>query len=123
VVPSVAEYSVSRLPSRNFIIKIYKTIIFPVFYGCETWSLTFRKGHGLRVFRHGATRKIFPQRGRKLRNEGAHNHFSTPSIVIKARGVRWAGRVTHMEWNKIEHRRLGGKPDGRSMLARTRHRG
>jgi hypothetical protein len=32
-------------------IIIYKTIILPVvLYGCETWSLTLREEHGLRVF-------------------------------------------------------------------------
>jgi hypothetical protein len=31
-------------------IKIYKTIILPVvLYGCETWSLTLREEHRLRV--------------------------------------------------------------------------
>lgn len=70
-------------------------------------------------------RKIFPQRGRKLRNEGIDNYFSLPSIVsvIKARRVRWAGRVTRMEWKKNEYRGLVGKLEGRSMFARTRHRG
>jgi hypothetical protein len=41
----------SRLLSRNVMVKIYKTIILPVvLYGCETWSLTLRKEHRLRVF-------------------------------------------------------------------------
>jgi hypothetical protein len=32
-------------------IRIYKTIILPVvLYGCETWSLTLREEHRLRVF-------------------------------------------------------------------------
>ena len=32
----------SRLLSKNLKIKIYRTIILPVLYGCETWSLTLR---------------------------------------------------------------------------------
>jgi hypothetical protein len=41
----------SRLLSKNFKIKIYRTIILPVvLYGCETWSLTLREELGLRVF-------------------------------------------------------------------------
>jgi hypothetical protein len=40
----------SRLLSRNVKVKIYKTIILPVLYGCETWSLTLREEHRLRVF-------------------------------------------------------------------------
>jgi hypothetical protein len=43
----------SRLVSKNFKIRKYKTIIVPVFsYGCENWSLT------LRAFRDGAEKNI-----------------------------------------------------------------
>jgi hypothetical protein len=36
---------------QNLKIKIYKTVILSeVLYGCETWSLTLREEHGLRVF-------------------------------------------------------------------------
>jgi hypothetical protein len=41
----------SSLLSKNTQIKIYRTIILPVvLYGCETWSLTLREEHRLRVF-------------------------------------------------------------------------
>jgi hypothetical protein len=40
-------------------IKIHRTIIFLVFYGCETWSLTLRQEHGLRVFENRVPRAIF----------------------------------------------------------------
>jgi hypothetical protein len=41
-------------------IKIYKTIILPVvLYGCETWSLTFREEHRLRVFENRVLRSVF----------------------------------------------------------------
>jgi hypothetical protein len=30
-----------------------------VLYGCETWSLTLRKEHGLRVFENRVLRRIF----------------------------------------------------------------
>jgi hypothetical protein len=40
-----------HLISKNLKIKIYKTVILPVVqYGCETWSLTLREEHRLRVF-------------------------------------------------------------------------
>jgi hypothetical protein len=40
--------------------KIHKTVILPiVLYGCETWSLTLRRGHRLRVSKYMAMRKIF----------------------------------------------------------------
>jgi hypothetical protein len=47
-------------------IKIYKTIILPVvLYGCETWSLTLREEHRLRVFENRVLRRIFGPRGMK----------------------------------------------------------
>jgi hypothetical protein len=50
----------SRLPSRNVKVKIHKTIILPVvLYGCETWSLTLREEHRLRVFENRVLRRIF----------------------------------------------------------------
>jgi hypothetical protein len=50
----------SRLLSRNVKVKIYKTIILPfVLYGCETWTLTLREDHGLRVFDYRVLRRMF----------------------------------------------------------------
>jgi len=44
----------SSLLSKNLKVKIYKTKILPVvLYGCETWSLTLREEHRLRVFENG----------------------------------------------------------------------
>jgi hypothetical protein len=40
-------------------IKIYKTTIFPVLYGCETWSLTLREKRRLRVFENRVLRRVF----------------------------------------------------------------
>jgi hypothetical protein len=49
--------------SKNLKIRIDKTIILPVvLYGCETWSLTLRKEHRLRVFANRVLRKIFGPR-------------------------------------------------------------
>jgi hypothetical protein len=47
-------------------VRIYKTIILPVVsYGCETWSLTVREEHKLRVFENRVLRRIFePKRDR-----------------------------------------------------------
>jgi hypothetical protein len=50
----------SRLISKNLKIKIYKTVILPVvLYGCETWSLTLREEHRLRIFENRVLRRIF----------------------------------------------------------------
>jgi hypothetical protein len=91
---------------KNLKIRIYKTIILPVVpYGCETWSLTLREEHGLRVFENRVLRRIFgPKRDevtgewRKLHNEEFHDLYSSPSIIriIKSRRMTWAGHVARM---------------------------
>jgi hypothetical protein len=71
------------LLSKNINIRIYKTIILPVvLYGRETWSLTLREEHRLRVFENRVLRRIFgPRRDevtgewRKLHNEKLHNLY------------------------------------------------
>jgi len=49
----------SSLLSKNLKIEIYRTIIFPVLFGCETWSLTLREERRLRVFENRLLRRIF----------------------------------------------------------------
>jgi hypothetical protein len=63
---------------------IYETIILPVvLYVCETWSLTLREEHRLRVFEKRVLRRIFgPKKDevtggwRKLHNKELHNVYS-----------------------------------------------
>jgi hypothetical protein len=58
----------SRLLPKNVKIKIYKTIIVPVvLYVCETWSLTLREEHRLRVFENRVLRRIFGSKGDEVR--------------------------------------------------------
>ena len=46
--------------SKNLIMKKYKTIILTVLlYSCETWSLTLREEHKLRVLEHRILNLIF----------------------------------------------------------------
>jgi hypothetical protein len=74
-------------------MRIYKTIILPVIlYGCETWSLTLREEHRLRVFENKVLRRIFgPKRDEvtgewtKLHNE-LHDLYSLPSIEKSSQG-------------------------------------
>ena len=48
------------LLSKCVKFKIYRTIILPVvLYGCETWLLTLRDEHRLRVFEKRVLRIIF----------------------------------------------------------------
>jgi hypothetical protein len=57
---SVQNLLSTRLLSKNINIRLYKTIILPVVpYGCETWSLTLREEHRLRVFENRVLRRIF----------------------------------------------------------------
>jgi hypothetical protein len=83
-------------------IRIYKTIILLiVLYGCETWSLTLREEHRLRVFESRVLRIFGPKRDevtgewRKLHNEELHDLYSSTSIIriIKSRRKRWVGHV------------------------------
>jgi hypothetical protein len=86
-------------------LKYIKIVIVPiVLYGCETWSLTLREEHRLRVFENRVLRRIFgPKREedgswRKLHNDNLHSLYSSPNIVrvIKSRRMRWAGHVARM---------------------------
>jgi hypothetical protein len=57
---SVQNLLSSCLISKNLKIKLYKTVILPVvLYGCETWSLTLREEHRLRVSENRVLRRIF----------------------------------------------------------------
>jgi hypothetical protein len=57
---SVQSLLSSRLLSTNVKVKIHKTIILPVvLYGCETWSLTAKEEHRLRVLENRVLRRIF----------------------------------------------------------------
>jgi hypothetical protein len=102
-----------------------------VLYGCETWSLTVREEHELRVFENRVLRRIFgPKRDgvtggwRKLHNEELHHWYSSPSIItiIKPRRMRWAGHVAQMGEKRNVYRLLVGKPEGKISLGRPRRR-
>jgi hypothetical protein len=102
-----------------------------VLYGCETWSLTVREEHKLRVFENRVLRRIFgPKRDgvtgrwRKLHNEELHNLYSSPSIIkiIKSRRMRWVGHVAPMGEKRKVYRLLVGKPEGKRPLGRLRRR-
>jgi hypothetical protein len=98
-----------------------------VLYGCETWSLTLREEHRLRVIEDRVLRRIFgPKRDevtggwRKLHNEELHDLYSSPSIIriIKVRRIRWVGYVARMGEVRGAYNILVGKPEGRRPLER-----
>ncbi|KAJ4433781.1 hypothetical protein ANN_16093 [Periplaneta americana] len=68
---SVEKLLSSSLLSKNLKVRIYKTVILPVvLYGCETWTLTLREEHRLRVFENKVLRKIFGAKWMKLQENG-----------------------------------------------------
>jgi hypothetical protein len=124
----------SILSCLNFLITLnqklefdIKTIIFPVvLYGCETWSLTLRVEHRLRVFENRVLRRIFGSKRdevtggwRKLHNEELHYLYSSPSIIrmIKLRRMRWIGHVARMGRRGMH---IGGKARRKETTRKTK---
>jgi hypothetical protein len=114
---------------KDLTIKIYKTVILPVvLYGCETWSLTLREEHRLRVFENRVLRRIFgPKREedgswRKLHNGELHSLYSSPDIVkvIKSRRLSWTGHVARIGEGRGVYRVLGERPESKRPLGRPR---
>jgi hypothetical protein len=70
---------------------MYKTIILAVvLYGCETWSVTLREEHRLRVFENRVLRRIFgPKRDEVTEDGGSCTMrsfiFYTPPKILLGR--------------------------------------
>ena len=119
---SVQNLLSSRLLSKNIKIKIYRNIILPVFYGCETWSPTLREERRLRVFENRVLRIFGPRRDevtgewRKLHNEELNDLYCSSNIVrvIKSRRMRWARHVALR--GRGVRRVLVVKPEGKRPL-------
>jgi hypothetical protein len=120
---SVKSLLSSRLLYRNVKVKIYKIIILPVvLYGCETWSLTLREEHRLKVFENMVRRRIFGSKRdevtgewKKLHSEELHSLYLSPNIIrqIKSRRVRWVRHVACMGEKRKIYKVLMGKREGR----------
>jgi hypothetical protein len=128
---SVRSLLSSRLLSKNLQVKIYKTIILPfVLYGCETWPVTLREEHRLRVFGNRVLRRIFGPKGtevtrewRTLHSGELQNLYSSPDIIrqIRSGRMRWAGHVVCIGRGRNVYRVLVGKPEGKRPLEGPRH--
>jgi hypothetical protein len=128
---SVQNLLSSRLLSKNVKIIINKTIVLlVVLYGCETWSLTIREEHRMRVFDNRVPRRIFGLRRdemtgewRKLHNEELRGLYSLPSRfrIIKS-WKRCAGHVACMGEKTNTCTLLAGKPEIKRLLGRPRCR-
>jgi hypothetical protein len=83
------------------------------------------------VFENSVRSRIFgPRRDhvteewRKMYKEELHDLYSLPSIIRinMLRRMRWAGHVARMGVKRRAYRLLVGKPDGKRLLGRPRHR-
>jgi hypothetical protein len=95
----------SSLLSKKTKIKIFKAVIsLVVLNGCETCSVTLRKGLRLREFENRVLRRIFgPKREEveegwiDLHNEELRNFHSATTITRKSRKMKYASHVARME--------------------------
>jgi hypothetical protein len=80
---SVQNLSSSSLLSKNLKPKIHRNIIFPVFYGYETWLLTLRAECRLRVFENRVLRRVFRSRRDEITAEWRKLHkICTPHAIL-----------------------------------------
>jgi hypothetical protein len=102
-----------------------------ILYGCETWFLTLREEHRLRVFENRVLRRKFGPKGdevmgrwRKLHNEELRDLCSSPNTIriMKSRRMRWTGHVAGIGEKRNAYRLLVGKPEGKRPLGRPRRR-
>jgi hypothetical protein len=124
---SVQNLLSSRLLSENLKIKI---LISPVvLYGCETWSLTLREEHRLRVLENRLLKRILGLKRdevtgewRKLHNEELRDFYYLPSKIriIKSRRMRWTVHVAQMVEKRNTYRLLDGKARGKETTRKTK---
>jgi hypothetical protein len=90
-------------------------LLLVVLYGCETWSLTLKEEHRLRVFENRVLRRIFGLKRDEVTGEWRKLHNEELSIIriIKSR-MRWAGHVARMGKKRNAYRLLVGKPEGKN---------
>jgi hypothetical protein len=101
--------------------KIYRTIILPVLYGCETWSLTLREEIRLRVFGNSVLRRIFGPMKDEVTKEWRNLLIQYCSDDKIEKNEMGGARSAYGE-SKGVYRFLVGKPERKKPLARPRRR-
>jgi hypothetical protein len=107
-------------------------IILPVvLYVHETWTLSLREEHRLKVFENKVLRRIFgPKRDeiigswRQLYNEELHNLYDSSDIIRinKSTKMRLVGHTARTGEKSNTYRVLVGKTKRKRPLGRPRHR-
>jgi hypothetical protein len=90
-------------------------------YECETWSLTLREEHRLKVFENRVLGRIFgPKRDevtaewRKLHNGELHIFYSSPDIIRQMKNeVGWSGGKHGRGEKNVQN--FGGKSRGKEI--------
>jgi hypothetical protein len=91
-------------------------------YEYESWSVTLRVEHRLRVLENRVLRRIFMAKRdkvtgewRKLHTEELNDLYCSPNIVwvIKLRRMSWLGHVARVEERRCIYRVMVGKPEGK----------
>jgi hypothetical protein len=100
-----------------------------ILYRCETWSLTLREDHILRLFENRVLRIFRPKEVeatgscRKLLNKELHKVYSSSSInKMKSKRVIWAGHVARIGEKRNANRILMGKSKVKRQLRRRKLR-
>jgi hypothetical protein len=84
----------SHLLSKILKIEVEKTMILIVLLcGCESWSLTPKEEHRMRVFEIRVLRRIFGPNSvlgacRRLHSEELHNLHASPNIKV-TKSIMW----------------------------------
>jgi hypothetical protein len=88
---SASEFSVENTELKEN-VKASNITLSVVLYGCETWSLTLRKEHRLKVFEKKVLRRIFRSKKpyvtggrRELHNEELYKFYSSNITMMKSR--------------------------------------
>jgi hypothetical protein len=95
-----------------------------VLYGCETWSLTLKEKHRLKVFENRVLRRVFGPKSDegtddwvRLHNEELHALYFSPNIIqVRKSRMIWARRVARMEEMRGAYRFSMGKFNGKKPL-------
>jgi hypothetical protein len=112
----------------NIKSEIWRIIIFPaVLCGWETWSLTLREGHCLRVLESRVLRVIFGGKReevtrvwRKLQSEGLYDWYCLPGSVRVIMRRRDGQCMWHV-WARMKCIQGFGRENWKRAVARPRH--